>query len=435
MRLLLPLLLALVALPAAAQPDDDWDDDSWGDDDGWEEAAAPPVEIHGFAEGALSARVVANSHQPGDFLLDEARFRLDVARYADRADVQVKADALADALTGGVAWDVRQALVTLRPGGAVTLRAGRQVTTWGTGDLVFLNDLFPKDFVAFFTGRDVEFLKAPANALRATLYRGSAGLDLVWTPRFTPDRYVTGERLSFFSPAAGRRVGLDDLGGPLVVLRPDAEVENGEVAARLFGTFSGYEVAGYGYAGFTKQPVAFDPAAALPTFAPLSVVGASVRRPLLGGLSNAEIAYYDARADRAGDDPLAPNGQARWLVGHEREILSDVTLGLQYYAERALRYDRLLAASPTPAFEPSETRHVLTSRWTARARQQTLTLSLFTFWSPTDGDAHLRPSVQHQWSDQVALTLGGHLFFGPQHTLFGQFEDDTSVYARARFSF
>ena len=280
-------------------------------------------------EGALSGRVVGDDAQPGDFLLNEARFRLDLARYADRADVQFKGDALADALTGEVAWDVRRALVTLRPGGAVTLRVGRQVSTWGTGDLVFLNDLFPKDFVAFFTGRDVESLKAPANALRTTLYRG----------------------------AASTRVGADQVGDPLVALRPDDEVGNGEVAGRLFG---GVEVAGYAYAGFSKQPVALDAAAGLPTFAPLHVYGASVRGPLLGGLSNAEVAYYDARTDRAGDDLLLPNGQARWLVGHEREVFSDVTLGLQYYAERTLRYDRLLAVSPSHS--SSRARHGTYSR-------------------------------------------------------------------------
>ena len=56
--------------------------------------------------------------------------------------------------------------------------------TWGTGDLVFLNDLFPKDFVSFFAGRDDEYLKAPGDALRITHYSKAVNIDFVWTPVF-----------------------------------------------------------------------------------------------------------------------------------------------------------------------------------------------------------------------------------------------------------
>ena len=84
------------------------------------------------------------------------------------------------------------------------MSAGRQVLTWGTGDLLFLNDLFPKDFVSFFIGRDDEFLKAPSNSLKFSSFARAANLDLVWTPIFASDRYITGERLSFYN-AMGRR--------------------------------------------------------------------------------------------------------------------------------------------------------------------------------------------------------------------------------------
>jgi hypothetical protein len=432
-----PALLACLALLAAsawAQQDDEWEEDDWGDDE-WEEAAPEAVELHGLVETALGARVVPDPAQPGDFVLNEARFRLAADRYSDRADLSFRGDAIADAATDEIAFDVRRALVSLRPHPSLTVRAGRQVMTWGTGDLVFLNDLFPKDFVAFFAGRDVEFLKAPANAVRATLYLGQAGLDVAWMPRFTPDRYLTGERLSYFSPLAGTRVGAGDTGGPFRAALPEQTVENGEVAMRLYRPLGSFEVAGYGYVGFTKQPVAFDPALGVPTFSRLSVVGASVRGPLLGGISNAEFAYHDAPDDRDGDDPFVPNGQFRLLVGHERELRPSLTLGLQYYAEHTRHHGRLLAASPAPAFEPNEVRHLLTSRWTVRARQQTLTWSLFTFWSPSGGDGHLRPSVGYAWSDAVELTAGSHVFFGPRQTLFGQLEDNTSVYARARYTF
>ena len=148
--------------------------------DPWQDSETLPVEVHGFGEAATAARVRSDPTQPDDFVLTEARFRLDLSHFGDRADLTVKADFTADALRDGIEVDVRQASVTLRPADwfdidgdirldTVTLRtvdwldlrAGRQVLTWGTGDLVFLNDLFPKDFVSFFIGRNDEILKAP----------------------------------------------------------------------------------------------------------------------------------------------------------------------------------------------------------------------------------------------------------------------------------
>jgi hypothetical protein len=159
---------------------------------------------------------------------------------------------------------------------------------------------------------------------------------------------------------------------PFTAVRPEPTLRNSEVALRLFRTFGGYEGALYGYTGFTKQPTAFDALRGEATFAPLSVYGASIRGGSAGGISYAEAAYYDARDD--GDDPLLPNSQFRVLLGHERELVSNLTLGLQYYLEHILDHDALLASSPAARFEPSETRHVVTTRWTYRIRQQTVVL-------------------------------------------------------------
>jgi hypothetical protein len=396
--------------------------------------AAQDVELHGFADFGVGARVVADALQPNDLLLSEARFQLDLAHYGERAELALKTDFTSDGVADRVDVDVRQATVTLRATDWLDVRAGRQVLTWGTGDLVFVNDLFPKDFVSFFVGRDDEYLKAPQNALRLTFYTPLANLDLVATPVFEPDRTITGERLSFFDPLSGGLVSAWSSPAMARPTRPAQTLENGELAWRLFRTVSGHELALYGYAGFTKQPTALESPAGPPRHSRLNVYGASVRGAALGGIAHAEAAYYDG-ADDEGDAPLVPNSQWRGLAGYERELLADLTGGVPYYVERTLDHDRLLAASPAPDFEPSETRHVLTSRLTYRLLQQTLTASLFAFVSPNDGDAHLRPSLSYDWSDALRLTAGGNVMLGDDHTFFGQLERATNVYLRVRYSF
>lgn len=393
-----------------------------------------PVEIHGLLEVATGSRITDDPLQPDDFVLSEVRFRLDVSHYGDRSDLTFKGDFTADGVTGEVDLDIRQASITLQLAEWLDLRAGRQVLTWGTGDFVFLNDLFPKDFVSFFIGRDDEFLKAPSNALKFTAYSGTVNFDLVWTPMFEPDRFITGQRLSFFDPSAPGLVSATSMGQPLQSRLPRRELSNGEVAGRLFRTIGGYELSLYGYLGSTKQPLAFDPVANLATHSELGVYGGSVRGNLAGGIANLEGAYYDSDDDD-GTNPNIPNSQIRVLAGYERELVANVTAGAQYYLEWTQDYDDLIANASTPQFEPSEFRHTITMRLTHRLRQETLTLSLFGFFSPNDGDAHLRPSFNYKWSDAVTIAAGANIMLGDDATFFGQLENNSNAYLRIRYSY
>jgi hypothetical protein len=91
-----------------------------------------------------------------------------------------------------------------------------------------------------------------------------------------------------------------------------------------------------------------------------------------------------------------------------------------------------------PATQPQrdQDRHVLTLRLTQLAMNQNLALSLFTYWSPSDADAYLRPLVEYKPTDELKLFVGANIFSGrDEHTFFGQFEDNTNVYAGVRYSY
>ncbi len=376
-----------------------------------------------------------NATQPDGLVLNEARFRLDLSHFGERSDFFFKGDFIADEAADGIIIDLRQAMISLRASNWLDVRAGRQVSTWGTGDLLFVNDLFPKDFVSFFVGRDDEFLKAPANSAKLTIYNKISNLDFVWTPVFAPDRFITGERLSFFDPTVAGLVGRSNMPQPLTSLRPLKTLKNGEFAGRLFRTLGGYEIAVYGYAGFFKQPRAFDPISGSPTHSRLTVFGASWRGNFLGGISNVEGAYYNSRDDDRGANPYVPNSQWRGLAGHEREIFANVNLGMQYYVEQIQHHDNLLAHSPAPQFEPEEFRHLVTTRLTGRLSQETLTLSLFAFLTPGQYDMHYRPTLSWKWSDTVTLAAGANIMLGEEHAFFGQLENNSNIYARIRYGF
>ena len=340
-------------------------------------------------------------------------------------------------LETGQGWmDLRQASVAFSPAKFADVKIGRQILTWGTGDLIFINDLFPKDWQSFFIGRDVEYLKAPSDAVKIGLFSDLANVDVVYVPRFDADRFIRGRRLSYRSAALGRLAGRDAV---VNADPPEEWFDDHEWAARVSRNLGGYELAGYGYWGYWKSPAGMDPATGRATFPRLSVYGGSVRGPLGKGIVNFEAGYYDSRQDRGGDDPLVRNGEVRLLAGYEQDlprIARDLTVGAQYYVELMTDYGAYRRAL-LPGAKPAERdRHVLTFRVRKLLINQNLELSLFAFYSPSDSDAYLRPRVSYKIDDHWKAEIGGNVFLGAErHTFFGQFANNTNIYAALRCGF
>jgi hypothetical protein len=314
------------------------------------------------------------------------------------------------------------------------VKVGRQILTWGTGDLVFLNDLFPKDYVSFFIGRDIEYLKHPSDALKISFFRDIANLDLVYVPQFDPDNYITGDRLSYYNPLVGGITGRN-----LRTDEPDEWLEDDELHARLYRNIGGYELALYGYHGYWKSPAGIDPGRMVFTFPPLNVWGASARGTVGPGIGNVEVAYYDSRNDRGGDDPFVPNSQVRFLMGYTQDLSQltpNFTVGAQYYLEHMLNHGEYARTLPAGSPEADEYRHLLTLRLTKLMLNQDMRLSLFTFWSPSDQDGHLRPHASYKITDRLRVDGGANLFWGEDnHTQFGQLTGNDNVYVGMRYTF
>ncbi|CAM2067202.1 hypothetical protein SCOR_17625 [Sulfidibacter corallicola] len=398
-------------------------------------------EAHGFFDVRAGFRLQNDATQR-DTSLAESRLQLDLNRMGEWTTLQIRGDAVYDDViddrdidleTGRGWFDLREANLLFSPNRSMDVKVGRQILTWGTGDLLFVNDLFPKDWQSFFSGRQTEYLKAPSDALMMSFFPSFANIDLVYTPRFDADRFIRGERFSYWNGNLGRRAGRDAV---VAVDRPDRWVDDGEWALRISRTIKGYELAFYGYDGFWKSPAGQDPVRGLATFPELRVWGASLRGGFGKGLIHAEFGWYDSRRDRDGEDPTVGNGEIRVLLGYERELAREFTLGVQYYLERMLDYENYRASLPAGLVGRDRNRHVTTVRLTRTAMNQNLTLSLFGYASPSDNDFYLRPSVSWKVTDAWQVFAGGNLFGGSRdHTFFGQFEKNSNAYGGFRYSF
>lgn len=393
-------------------------------------------DFRGFAEGHVGAWTQDNPVD-ADLPVAEARVQLNFSAHYKRLSAQATFDVVGDPFAvdqfpdlrdGRGVIDLRELWLSAPLGDWADVKAGRQIATWGTGDYLFINDLFPKDWRSFFLGRDDDYLKAPMDALRVNFYTDIVNLDVVYTPFFAYDRFVDGERLSYYD---ARRGAIAGEGSEVNPDRPGG----GEVAARAHRLVGDIELAAYFYHGYWKSPAGQSPAGQ-PTFPELTVAGASARKPLWGGIANAEFGYYHSGDDPGGDNPLVNNSEFRGLLGFERELAQEFTGSLQWYVEHMIDYDRYRGGLPAGAPERDETRHLLTLRLTKLLMMQNLELSLFTFYSPTDNDAYLRPSVSYKINDQWEATLGGNFFLGQdEFTFFSQFQDNSNVYATIRYNF
>ena len=243
----------------------------------------------------------------------------------DWATLQLKTDIYYDDvvdqddidLEDGSGWlDLREANLSFSPHDQADVKFGRQILTWGTGDLLFINDLFPKDWQAFFSGRDVDYLKAPSDAIFVSFFPEWANIDLVYTPRFDADRFISGERLSYWNPALNKLAGDDAV---IKVDRPDDWFSDDEWSLRVSRNFEGYELEFYAYDGYWKSPSGFDSASGKATFPRLRVFGASLRGNLGKGIASLETGYYDSLDDSNGKDPLLRTvNSAAWSVTNRK---------------------------------------------------------------------------------------------------------------------
>ena len=409
--------------------------DDWADE--WaEQSPASPWQVTGFIEAAHGQFLQTNVTQKSTSL-SEVRARVNIDYSHELFDASGKLDSYYDDVLAKTIFQTRELSLSVSPFSFVDIKVGRQVLTWGTGDYLFLNDLFAKDWQSFFSGRADEYLKAPSNSIRTNWFYKDVNFTLVWTPEFTSDNYINGERFSFYSPQAQQIVA------PVHGFSVE-KTHKAQWSARLKTRINDVEVALYGYQGYWPTPEGTklsSPSSQVSTqyqsyFPKLNVWGVSATTPFKGGIFNAEYASYNSTEDNQGANNMIANGQHRLLIGYEREVAKNLTASMQYYLERTKHYQTLKANSQTPEQLVAENRHLLTLRLNYRTLRQTLTYSIFAFYSPSDKDGYLKPSINYQYNDQWLFSTGANVFFGREEfSFFGQLENNTNAWLSARYQY
>lgn len=406
-------------------------------------AYAEMPSIQGFIETDYGIKVSDDNTKRDNFNFLEQRLQLKSTYFFGGSGymsekggvVSFKGDFTADEyFSGKTAFDLRELNLSFTPFDFMDVKLGRQVLTWGTGDYLFINDMFPKDYVSFFIGRDDEYLKKPSDALRFSFYPKVFNIDFVIIPYFTANTLPGGDRLSYFDSFQG---GISGVNSDRHLISPPFQLSNNEYALRLYKSFGSNEMAFYCFRGFDKNPRSYkDESARQLFYERVDVYGASLRGPFLGGIGNIEAGYQNSRQDTDGTNRLIENSFFKSMAGYTKDLGNDLKIGFQYYFEQRLDYGAYTDNLLTGDYFWDEYRHLLTNRITKLFKNQTVMVSLFTFYSPSDKDGYVRPSISYDVTDQWKVTFGANLPWGEDDiTEFGQMKRDKNVFFRVRYSF
>ncbi len=399
---------------------------------------AQELELHGFVQTNFSLRIAdateirtPKGDKLPDYLLGDERVQLEFTRFGETSQLLGKIDVFYDAIEKRADFDVREAYIDLNMGKA-DIRAGRQIITWGVGDLLFINDVFPKDWVAFLSGQPLQYLKFGSDAINVNFFPKFASIQLIAIPFYQADILPRGERLVAFDPLPTMTIRKE--------VQPEQTLENTQIATRLYRYLGNFDASLYFYRGFWGSPpgmiVDVDEGSLTFTHPRLNVYGGSLQGAFLNGVLSLEAGYYDSRDDSDGTNPGIENSQIRFLTGCQRALGENLTLGFQYYGERIQEYSSYERNLPA-AFPPrKELRHTLSLRITQLLKYQAVRLSFFAFYSPNERDYYMNPEIRYELGNGLWAAAGGIVLGGERdHTFFGQFEKNDNVYMVLRYGF
>ena len=315
------------------------------------------------------------------------------------------------------------------------LRIGKQQVIWGKADGVFITDVIsPRDLSEFILP-EFEEIRIGINAVKLDYYLGNATLEAVWIPTFQPT--IMPEQTSIWMP----EIELPNIPS---TIEPIIEVDNklSESEAALKYSFLGSAIDFELMTAYmwddnpamhiypTINPETGQPSllTIIPEYHRLPLIGASFGKSVLGAVIRGEAAYYFDK--NLSSEDLSVNGikvkdYANYLIGYDHNWFG-VNVSMQFIQEYIIDYE--------DDIKNDEFQSTTTFLASKTFLNETLELSLFSYYGINDNDALLRPKLSYDLSDGFNVLFGTDIFIGDEGN-FGQYYENDMVYMKVRYDF
>ena len=309
------------------------------------------------------------------------------------------------------------------------LRIGKQQIIWGKADGVFITDIIsPRDLSEFILP-DFDEIRLGIDAIKFDYYLGNSTFETVWIPTFQST--IIPDKNSIWAPA------MPDFPMSVNYDYSNADVENklseSEIALKYsyLGSAIDFELmAAYMWDDNPAMHIypQSDTLIIKPEYHRLPLVGTSFSKAVGGAVVRGETAYYFDKRFSAEDfsvNGIKEKDYLHYLVGYDHNWFG-VNVSFQFIQEYIMDYEEDIRND-----EFSNTMTFLASKTFIN---ETLELSLFSYYGINDNDALLRPKLSYDFSDGFNVLLGTDIFIGEEGN-FGQYNDNDMVYMKVRYDF
>ncbi len=384
-------------------------------------AAAQSVTFDGFADSYHAMQL----QSPHDFLSSRTRLRLNLRADYEGASLFASSNAIYNAILGS-SVALHEAFLSYATE-HLEWKVGRQIITWGVADGLQLTDVIsPMDYTEFMAN-DYDDIRIPVNAIRVR-YNPAPLLsaDFVFVPvaefyHLPMDENNPWNR-GFSSPIP---LDLDDT--------PEKKLRNSEYGMRLSFFLPGVDVSVsalhtlHSIPVLQLQPLPDGSLELKGLYDEIVMLGADLSLPLGEFVFRAEFAEY--------------LGESLELKTHEKVVernTSQALLGIDWYAANdwvlMVQYLHQFIPDRDDRFVKDAHTHTMTFRISKELLRNTLKLSESATCYLNDRGIYSRSDATYALNDQIALSLGLDLFYGKEG-IFDRYEENSEIYAKAKYSF
>jgi hypothetical protein len=318
------------------------------------------------------------------------------------------------------------------------IRIGKQQIVWGKADGVFITDIVSPLDLSEFLLPDFDEIRIGVIAAKIDYYVGNGTFEAIIIPQFTPTQTPGSGSIWNITPEFPAPPTFDWSKSNV-----EASLQNTEIFLKYSAMTSkvDFEIMG----GYTWDdiPTMYVEKVMAPTTPPtlnglkitpihnrLYVGGGSFSTEVKGVILRGEAAYYNGKYFQT-EDPMAEGAiiqkeYINYVVGVDFNI-GNVKLSTQFIQKYILDYDEMII--------DNETNNLATFLAHYDMMRETLHLELFSYIGLTDGDALIRPKITYDFDDSFNILLGGNIFVGDRAGQFGQYQDNTMVYAKIKYNF
>ena len=313
--------------------------------------------------------------------------------------------------------------------GAVDLRVGKQIISWGRADALNPTDnLTPKDYTVLSALDEID-RRTGTTAVRANYYRGSHTFSLIWLPLFNPSTIPLTAPRGFHITEERRNSG--------------AWTDQG-FAARWDQTGGDIDWSVNYYQGLNLLPVGrpLSPTRLVLIHNRLNVIGADFAKALGRYGIRGEAAYVHTQ-DTKGTDPVTINPSFTYVLGVDRDFTEDLNINIQAYQRFIVNFHSPFDVN-NPVLRDAAVLNAIFNQqldkfqggFTARIRatwlNKTLESELLGVLNLPRRDFALRPLLGYAFTDVWKGYIGVDLFNGQRNSFFGRLQPTSAFFVELR---